>query len=84
MPLYGGIDLHANNRVVVLLNEQDQVIYQRRFSKHLPTILAPLAPYHSAITGMVVESTSSWSWLVDGLMAADDRGHLAHPAAMQH
>jgi hypothetical protein len=30
MPLYGGIDLHANNSVVVLLNEQDQVIYQRR------------------------------------------------------
>ena len=24
MPLYGGIDLHANNSVVVLLNEQDQ------------------------------------------------------------
>ncbi len=27
MPLYGGIDLHANNSVVVLLNEQDQVVY---------------------------------------------------------
>ena len=30
MPLYGGIDLHANNSVVVLLNDQDQVIYQKR------------------------------------------------------
>jgi hypothetical protein len=39
MPRYGGIDLHANNSVVVLLNEQDQVVYQRRFSNHLPTIL---------------------------------------------
>jgi hypothetical protein len=28
MPLYGGIDLHANHSVVVLLNEQDQSIYQ--------------------------------------------------------
>jgi hypothetical protein len=26
MSLYGGIDLHANNRVVVLRNEQDQMI----------------------------------------------------------
>jgi len=43
MPLYGGIDLHANNSVVVLLNEQDQVIYQRRLANHLPTILEPLA-----------------------------------------
>jgi hypothetical protein len=35
MPRYGGIDLHANNRVVVLLNEQDQVISQRRFSNRV-------------------------------------------------
>jgi transposase len=31
----------------------------------------------------VVESTSHWYWLVDGLMEAGDRGHLANPAAMQ-
>jgi hypothetical protein len=30
MSLYGGIDLHANNSVVVLLKDQDQVIYQKR------------------------------------------------------
>ena len=84
MPLYGGIDLHANNRVVVLLNEQDQVIFQRRFANHLPTILEQLVPYHSDIKGVVVESTSHWSWLVDGWMEADDRVHLANPAAMQH
>jgi hypothetical protein len=38
-PLYGGIDLHANNRVVGLLNEPDQVIYHRRLANPLPTIL---------------------------------------------
>ena len=42
MPLYGGIDLHANNSVVVLLNDQDQVIYQKRFPNHLPAMLEPL------------------------------------------
>ena len=83
MPLYGGIDLHANNRVVVLLHAQDQVIYQRRFANHLPTMLEPFAPYQADITGVVVESTSHWYWLVDGLMGADDRVHLANPAAMQ-
>ena len=41
MALYGGIDLHANNSVVVILNEQDPVIYQPRFANHLPTILEP-------------------------------------------
>jgi transposase len=83
MPLYGGIDLHANNSVVVLLNEQDQVLYQRRFANHLPTILEALAPYQAALTGVVVESTYNWYWLVDGLMEADYRVHLANPAAMQ-
>jgi transposase len=83
MPLYGGIDLHANNSVVVLLNEQDQVIYQRRLANHLPTILEQLAPYQADIKGVVVESTFNWYWLVDGLMEADYRVHLANPAAMQ-
>ena len=39
MPLYGGIALHANNRVVVLLDAQDQVISPQRFANHRPTIL---------------------------------------------
>ena len=39
MPLYGGIDLHANNSVIVLLNEQDEVLYQKRLANDLPTIL---------------------------------------------
>src|SRR5919109_2584399 len=83
MSLYGGIDLHANNSVIVLLNEQDEVIYRKRLPNHLPTILEQLAPYQADITGVVVESTSNGYWLVDGLMEADYRVHLANPAAMQ-
>src|SRR5467141_3711103 len=83
MPLYGGIDLHANNSVIVLLNEQDEVIYRKRLSNDLPTILEQLAPYHTEMKGLVVESTYNWYWLVDGLMEADYRVHLANPAAMQ-
>ena len=41
MARYGGIDLQANNRVVVLLQEQEQGISQRRFANHRPTILEP-------------------------------------------
>jgi transposase len=83
MPLYGGIDLHANNSVVALMNEQDEVIYQKRLPNDLPTILEQLAPYHADIEGLVVESTYNWYWLVDGLMEADYRVHLANPAAIQ-
>src|SRR5215475_6495473 len=83
MPLYGGIDLHANNSVVVLLNDQDQVIYQKRLPNHLSTILEPLSLHHGEIEGLVVESTYNWYWLVDGLMEAGYRVHLANPAAIQ-
>ena len=83
MPLYGGIDLHANNSVIVLITEQDEVIYQKRLPNDLPTILEQLAPHQAEIEGLVVESTYNWYWLVDGLMDADYRVHLANPAAIQ-
>jgi transposase len=69
--------------VVVFLNDQDQVIYQKRLPNHLPTILESLALHHDEIEGVVVESTYNWYWLVDGLMEAGYRVHLANPAAMQ-
>jgi len=69
--------------VIVVLHEQDQVIYHRRLANHLPTILEQCAPYHADLMGLVVESTSHWYWLVDGLMEAGYRVHLANPAAMQ-
>jgi len=42
-----------------------------------------LAPYHAELQGVVVESTYNWYWLVDGLMKASYRVHLANPAAIQ-
>ena len=42
-----------------------------------------LAPYHAELQGLVVESTYNWYWLVDGLMEASYRVHLANPAAIQ-
>ena len=83
MKLYGGIDLHANNSVVVLLDEADHQVYQQRLRNDLPEILGQLAPYQPELAGLVVESTDNWYWLVAGLMEAGYRVHLANPAAMQ-
>jgi hypothetical protein len=66
-----------------VLNEQDEVIYQKRLANDLTTILEQLAPYHPELQGVVVESTYNWYGLVDGLMEASYRVHLANPAAMQ-
>jgi transposase len=35
MKLYGAIDLHSNNNVTVLIDENDQVLYQKRCANDL-------------------------------------------------
>ena len=83
MKLYGGIDLHSNNSVVGITDERDRVVYQKRLPNDLDTILSKLAAYQSELVGIVVESTCNGSWLVDGLMEAGYRVHLAKPAAIK-
>ena len=83
MSRYGGIDLHSNNSVVVLLDDPDQVIYQKRLPNQLPVILDQLANNRAEIRGLVVESTYNWYWLVDGLMESGYKVHLANPTAMR-
>ena len=40
--LYGGMDLHAKNRVTVLVDEEDQVVYEKRLPNDLGKMLLPL------------------------------------------
>ncbi len=78
MSLYCGIDLHANNSVIAVLDERDKVLLERRLPNELSQILEVLVPYRSELAGCVVESTYNWYWLVDGLMDAGLVVHLAH------
>lgn len=82
MELYGGIDLHGNNSVIDLLRKDDRVIYDERLPNDISVILAELEPYRDQITGLAVESTYNWYWLVDGLMDAGYRMHLVNTAAV--
>jgi transposase len=58
------------------------VLYHKRLPNDLPTILERLNPYREDVQGLVVESTYNWYWLVDGLMDAGYRVHLANTAAI--
>jgi len=82
MKLYGGIDLHSNNSVIAVLDETDKVVYRQRLPNDLDSVLRALEPWQEAIEGLVVESTYNWYWLVDGLMEAGYRVHLANTAAI--
>jgi len=83
MELYCGIDLHSNNSYAAVLDPSDRPVYQRRLPNDLTVILAELAPYAGQLAGIAVESTFNWYWLVDGLMDAGHKVHLANPGAMQ-
>lgn len=82
MMCYAGIDLHATNSVLVVIDDADRVLYQKRLRNDLPLILAALEPYRTTAQGVVVESTYNWYWLVDGLMDAGYPVHLAHAPAL--
>jgi transposase len=80
---YCGIDLHSNNSVVVIIDEADQVIVNRRCHNDLSKIASLLAPHQAELAGVVVESTFNWYWLVDGLMALGYEVKLANTVAMK-
>ena len=83
MRLYCGIDLHSNNCYLVVLDDQDRVVYQRRLHNDLQLILQELGPFTEQLVGIVVESTFNWYWLVDGLIEAGHRVHLANTTALR-
>ncbi len=82
MKLYCGIDLHSSNSVVAVMDENDKTIYEKRLDNDLSGILDVLDHYQSELVGCVVESTYNWYWLVDGLMEAGYKVHLAHTGAL--
>ena len=83
MKLYCGIDLHSNNSVVVILDEADKVVYQKKLNNDLTSILEQLSIYKDKITAIAIESTFNWYWLVDGLMEAGYTVKLVNTAAVQ-
>ena len=68
---------------MVLLDEQDKIVYQKRLSNDIKVICEHLLPYREQIEGIAVESTFNWYWLVDGLMEAGYKLHLVNTTAVQ-
>lgn len=83
MTLYCGIDLHSNNHVVVVIDQEDRRLVEKRLANSLDRTLSLLAPYRQELAGIAVESTFNWYWLVDGLMDQGYRLHLVNTAAVR-
>jgi transposase len=80
---YSAIDLHSNNSVVVVTDETDRVLVEKRVPNELKRVLELLAPHRDELVGVVVESTYNWYWLVDGLMIAGYTVKLANTGAIK-
>jgi transposase len=80
---YSGIDLHSNNCVVTVTDEEDRVLAEKRLPNDLTKIVGLLMPWREDLAGVVVESTFNWYWLVDGLKAAGFTVHLANTTAIK-
>jgi transposase len=83
MELYSGIDLHSTNNYLAVKDESGKRIFNEKLPNDMSAILRTLEPFQSWLTGIVVESTYNWYWLVDGLMAEGYAVHLANPSAIQ-
>ena len=54
---YCGIDLHSNNSVVVVSDEEDRIVFSNRLPNDLAQIFATLEPHQHELAGVVIEST---------------------------
>lgn len=83
MSLYCGIDLHSNNHLVVVIDEHDKRLEERRLGNDVSLTLSLLKPYQEELAGVAVESTFNWYWLVDGLQDAGYRVDLVNSAGIK-
>ena len=78
--LIAGIDLHSNNVMIGVINQDGKRVAHRKLGCDLSEVVGFLQPLKPQLQSMAVESTFNWYWLVDGLR---DRGYpidLANPA----
>ena len=80
---YCGIDLHSNNNVLVVINETDKILLERKLPNRLGAVLDALSIIQEPIDGIAVESTYNWYWLVDGLQEAGYQVHLVNTTAVK-
>jgi transposase len=78
------VDLHGDNGMYGIVDEEGKRVFKKRLPNALPVVLEALAPFREQLSeGVVVESTFNWYWLVDGLNEHGYRARLANPAAME-
>jgi transposase len=82
MSYFIGMDVHSNNTMAAIVDENLKRIHHKRLSNNLETILDFLDPFRENIENISVEATFNWYWLVDGLMDHQYTVFLANPGKL--
>ena len=59
MAHYCGIDLHSTNHVVVVINEEDERMFEKRLGNDLSQTLKALAPFKSDLISPLLNLPST-------------------------
>src|ERR1039457_2893850 len=81
--LIAGIDLHSNNVMIGVINQDGKRVAHRKLGCDWGEVLGFLKPLKPQLQSMAVESTFNWYWLVDGLRAQGYSIDLANPAKIE-
>jgi transposase len=81
--LIAGIDLHSNNVMIGIINQDGKRIAHRKLECDLNEVIEFLEPLKPQLQSMAVESTFNWYWLVDGLRGKEYPIDLANPAKIE-
>jgi transposase len=81
--LIAGLDLHSNNVMIGIIDQQGKRVAHRKLECDLKEILQFLAPLKRQMQSMAVESTYNWYWLLDGLRAQGYPIDLANPGKIE-
>lgn len=81
--LIAGFDLHGNNVVIGIINQDGRRLEHKKVPTELPAVIRVLEPHKTQLISMAVESTFNWYWLVDGLREAGYPIDLANPAKIE-
>lgn len=83
MNYYGAADVHSNNTCLGIIDETGKKVFKKKVLNYTKLIVNELEPFKPELKGMVVESTFNWYWIVDAMMEAGYKVHLANPAAVK-
>jgi len=77
MKFYCGIDLHATDCFMCVIDDKDTILLKEKVPNRLEGIVYRLSSF-SPRPSVVIESTLNWYWLVDGLQEAQFDVKLGH------